>query len=152
MDCLSNLQIQIVIPLLLSTFLGAFIGLEREYKGKEAGIQTYSLVSLGACLFTIASFELFNKTLLKTGLSFDPSRVIQAIAIGIGFIGAGVIFRQEISIKGLTTAAGLWVTAAVGIVVGAGLYLLASFATFLIILIFAGFGALEWKLFEKSKR
>ena len=141
--------IEIICQLFLATVLGALIGLEREIKRKEAGLQTYSLVALGACLFTIIFFELFNSFFGKTGISFDPSRIIMAIAIGIGFIGAGVIFRQPSGIVGLTTAAGLWATAAIGIAVGAKLYFLAIFTTFLALLILAGFGLLEEKLLKK---
>jgi len=141
--------IEIICQLFLATVLGALIGLEREIKRKEAGLQTYSLVALGTCLFTIIFFELFNSFFGKTGISFDPSRIIMAIAIGIGFIGAGVIFRQPSGIVGLTTAAGLWATAAIGIAVGAKLYFLAIFTTFLALLILAGFGLLEEKLLKK---
>lgn len=152
MDYLFSSLVQIVFPLILSTILGAFIGIEREYKRKEAGLQTYTLVSLGSCAFSLLSFKLFEEVFLKNGVSFDPSRIIQAIAIGIGFIGAGVIFREKVSIKGLTTAAGLWVTSAIGIAIGAGFYFLAVFTTFLTVLIFSGLGFIEWKLFEKEKR
>jgi len=143
------MEIEIICQLILATFLGALIGLEREYKRKEAGLQTYSLVALGTCLFTIISFELFNFFLDRTGISFDPSRIIQAVAIGIGFIGAGVIFRQPAGIIGLTTAAGLWATAAIGIAVGVKLYFLAIFTTFLALLVLAGFGLLEEKFLKK---
>jgi putative Mg2+ transporter-C (MgtC) family protein len=141
---------EIITQLILAIFLGALIGLERELKRKEAGLQTYSLVALGTCLFTIISFELFNSFFGKAGISFDPSRIIMAIAIGIGFIGAGVIFRQSSGIIGLTTAAGLWATAAIGIAVGVKLYFLAILTTFLVLLILAGFGRLEEKIFEKK--
>jgi len=142
------MEIEIIGQLLLATFLGALIGLEREIKRKGAGLQTYSLVALGTCLFTIISFALFSVFLTQIGISFDPSRIIQAIAIGIGFIGAGVIFRQPPGIAGLTTAAGLWTTAAIGIAVGARLYFLAIFTTLLALLVLAGFGLLEEKLFK----
>lgn len=143
------MEFQIICQLFLATFLGVLIGLEREYKGKQAGLQTYSLVALGSCLFTIISFNLVNFSLGESGISPDPLRVIQAIAIGIGFIGAGVIFRQPSGIFGLTTAAGLWTTAAIGIAVGAGFYSLATFTALLAILILAGLGLLEEKLFKK---
>lgn len=145
------MELQIICQLFLATFLGALIGLEREYKGKEAGLQTYSLVALGSCLFTIISFNLANFFLQKSGVSFNPSVIIQAIAIGIGFIGAGVIFRQPSGIVGLTTAGGLWVTAAIGIAVGSQLYFLAIFVTFISLLVLAGFGLLEEKFFKKKK-
>ena len=143
------MEFQIICQLFLATFLGALIGLEREYKRKQAGLQTYSLVALGSCLFTIISFSLVNLFPGESGINLDPLRVIQAIAIGIGFIGAGVIFRQPSGIFGLTTAAGLWLSSAIGIAVGAGLYFLAVFTTLLAILILAGLGLLEEKLFKK---
>lgn len=139
-------MIEIFLQLILATFLGALIGLEREIKKKQAGLQTYSLVALGSCLFTIVSFELFS----SFGLEFDLLRIIQAVAIGMGFIGAGVIFRQPSGIVGLTTSAGLWATAAIGVSVGAKLYYLAIFTTFLSLLVLAGFGALEEKFFREK--
>jgi len=146
------MEMQIVFQLILATVLGALIGLEREIKRKEAGLQTYSLVALGACLFTIISFELFYSFFDKVGVSYDPSRIIQAVAIGIGFIGAGVIFRQESGIIGLTTAAGLWVAAAIGVAVGVGLYALAIIGTILALLVLIGLGAIEKRAFEKNRR
>jgi len=143
------MELQIISQLILATVLGALIGLEREIKRKEAGLQTYSLVALGTCLFTLISIELFNSFLGKTGASLDLLRIIQAIAIGIGFIGAGVIFRQSSGVIGLTTAAGLWATAAIGIAVGVKLYFLAIFTTFLSLFILAGFGLLEEKILKK---
>ena len=143
---------QIVIQLFLAVILGSLIGLEREFKRKEAGLQTYSLVVLGACLFTVISFQLFNFFLTETNISFDPSRVIQAIAVGIGFIGAGVIFRQSSGTVGLTTAAGLWTAAAIGIAVGDQFYFLAITGTFLTLFIFSGLGLLEEKMLKKIKR
>ena len=145
------MEIETVCQLVLAIIFGALIGLEREYKGKGAGLQTYSLVALGSCLFTIISFELFNFFTIKSGISFDPSRIIQAIAIGIGFIGAGVIFRQPGGVVGLTTAAGLWTTAAIGIAVGVKFYALALVTTLAAILILAGFGSLEGKMFKEKK-
>lgn len=142
----------IIYQLLLATFLGALIGLEREIKRKEAGLQTYSLVALGTCLFTVVSFELFNSFSGESGINFDPSRIIQAVAIGIGFIGAGVIFRQPSRVIGLTTAAGLWVTAAIGIAIGAKFYLLGILGTILALVVLVGFGSLEKKVFEKKPK
>lgn len=149
MEFLISFNFQIIFQVILATFLGALIGLEREFKKKEAGLQTYSLVSLGSCLFTIICFELFNNFTGKGGINFDPSRVVQAVAVGIGFLGAGVIFQRPSKIEGLTTAAGLWTVSSIGIAVGVRLYLLASFSTLLVISILFGFGFLEKKYFKK---
>lgn len=140
-------QLQAIFQLILALLLGALIGVEREHKRKEAGLQTYSLVALGTCLFTKLSFDFFNSFTDKAGISFDPSRVIQAIAIGIGFIGAGIIIYRRSKVEGLTTAAGLWVASAIGIAVGFRLYALAIISTLLAIAILAGLGLLERKLF-----
>lgn len=146
------MEIETVCQLILAIVLGALIGLEREYKGKGAGLQTYSLVALGTCLFTIVSFQLFDFFTVKSGISFDPSRIIQAVAIGIGFIGAGVIFRQPGGVVGLTTAAGLWTTAAIGVAVGVRFYFLALVTTLAAILILAGLGMLEEKIFKDKNK
>ena len=144
------MTIEIVLQLFLATILGALLGAEREYKGKEAGFRTYSLVALGTCLFTILFFELAHGNAGMPGTTFDISRIVQAVAVGIGFIGAGVIFRQQSGVVGLTTAAGLWITAAIGVAVGAKFYSDAIFTTFLALLILAGF---EWfeHMFFKTK-
>jgi len=141
------MALETIFQFLLAVFLGALIGLEREIKRKEAGLQTYSLVALGSCLLSAIAFSLN-----EIGIISDPSPIFLAIGIGMGFIGAGTIFHRENKIEGLTTAAGLWVTAMVGVAVGTQLYFLAVFATFLILLIFAGFGYLEGKIFKSESR
>jgi putative Mg2+ transporter-C (MgtC) family protein len=141
---------EVIFKLLLAITLGTLLGIEREYKGKGAGLQTYSLVALGTCLFTILSFEMAGYSSGAVGATFDYSRIIHAIAVGMGFIGAGVIFRQEKGVVGLTTAAGLWTTAAVGIAVGAGLHALSVFTVFLVLLVMAGFGWIEHRLFKRD--
>ncbi len=141
----------VIFQLLLAIFLGALIGLERELKRKGAGLRTYSLVALGTCLFTVVAFELFNLYEGKLGILLDPSRIIQAIAVGIGFIGAGAIFRQGEGIVGLTTASGLWVTAAIGVAIGVKFYFLATFTTFLTIFILSIFGLLEEKILKTKE-
>lgn len=146
MEALTGSYSQIIFQAILALVLGALIGLERELKRKEAGLQTYSLVSLGACLFTIISIALVNFS-RGPNIVIDPSRIIQAVAIGIGFIGAGVIFQRPSRIEGLTTAAGLWTTAAIGIAIGIELYFLAILGAILAIIILFGFGYLERKFF-----
>ncbi|HDY72619.1 hypothetical protein LCGC14_2452090 [marine sediment metagenome] len=134
----------IIYKLLLSVFLGSLLGIERKRKKKGAGLQTYSLVSLGTCLFTIVALEMNT---MFSG-NFDILRIIQAVAIGIGFLGAGVIFQQSSGVIGLTTAAGLWVTSAVGVAIGVGLYSIAILTTALSLVVFIGFGLLEAKFFK----
>lgn len=146
---MDNYYIQIILRLFFAVILGGVIGLEREYKKKGAGFQTYSLVTLGSCLFTILGFELFNLFTGKASVDFDPSRIIQAIAMGIGFIGAGVIIYRQPQIEGVTTAAGLWCSAAIGVAVGVKLYFLAIIATILAAFILIGFGEIEKKIFKK---
>ncbi|MFZ5559593.1 MAG: MgtC/SapB family protein [Patescibacteria group bacterium] len=145
------MELDILYQLLLAILLGALIGLEREIKRKGAGLQTYTLVSLGSCLFTIVAVKMFEIFIAITGANFDPSRIIQAVAIGIGFVAAGVVFRQEAGIAGLTTAAGLWVTAAIGVIAGVKLYTLAIIATILSLLVLIVFGSLEKRIFEKKQ-
>lgn len=104
--------------LVLAAIIGLILGVEREYVGKPAGMRTYSLVTLGATIFTIISkFGFAN-----SGGDFDPSRVAAQIVTGIGFLGAGVIIFRGVKVEGLTTAAGLWVSAAIGMAVGVGMY------------------------------
>lgn len=138
---------QIAFQLLLAVGLGAFIGFEREFKRKRAGLQTYALVSLGACIFAIIAFQLVDYKLQ----TIDVSRIIQAIAIGIGFIGGGVIFQRPSKIEGLTTAAGLWVAGSIGLAVGIKFYFLAVLATFFTISILTGLGVIEEKFFKKKE-
>ena len=123
-----NIQVEIVLRLLLAVGLGAAIGYQRERAGKTAGIRTHILIALGSALFTLASIFGF-------GGEADISRVAAGIVTGIGFIGAGVIFRgpRGEELAGLTTAAGIWATAAIGLAAGAGLYILSAIATAIII-------------------
>ena len=139
-------QLQPFLQLLLAALLGGLIGLEREYKRKEAGLKTFSLICVGACFFTlVASYLASHQSYL-----IDPARVIQAVAIGIGFVGSGIIIYRKGEIEGLTTAAALWATAAIGIGVGIKLYFLAILGTFLTIGILAGFRLIEEKVIHKS--
>lgn len=114
--------------------MGAAIGIEREYHAKEAGLRTHLLVALGSCLFMILSVYGFDFMLGQDHVSFDPSRIASQVVTGIGFIGAGTIILQKQVVRGLTTAAGLWVTAAIGLACGGGMYILAAAATLLVLL------------------
>jgi len=152
MEFFDNTQIQIIFQLFLAAFLGGLVGLEREYKRKEAGLRTYSLVSLGAALFTITSFQVYFSLLDAPGVSFDPSRIIGQIVVGIGFIGAGLIIYRQFHIEGLTTAAGLWMAAGIGIAVAVKFYWTAVFAALLAVVILAGLRLLEEKLEGKTAK
>jgi putative Mg2+ transporter-C (MgtC) family protein len=113
--------------------LGAAIGFEREIRDREAGIRTHLLVSLGSALFTVVSAYGFHEFLASGDavVRADPSRIAAQIVTGIGFLGAGAIIREGLSVRGLTTAATLWVVAAIGMACGAGYYWPAAAATFL---------------------
>jgi putative Mg2+ transporter-C (MgtC) family protein len=145
-----NINFQIIFQLIMAVGLGALIGLEREFKEKGAGLKTYSLVSLGACIFAITGMGLFESSVSQSGINLGSSAIIQAVAMGIGFIGAGVIFQKESKVEGITTAAGLWVTAAMGMAVGLGFYMLSFITTLLIIAIFLGFGFFENKILKEE--
>jgi putative Mg2+ transporter-C (MgtC) family protein len=112
----------------IAMLLGAIVGLERERADKPAGIRTYMLVSQGAALFMIAGL-LISREMAAAGEMSDPGRVASTIAQGIGFLAAGVILTTGRKIRGLTTAAGIWVVAAIGLLAGAGFLLIASVAT-----------------------
>ncbi len=120
---------ELILRLLLAGVLGAIIGLDREYRAKEAGFRTHFLVSLGSALFMIVSQYGFNEVLNHPGVGLDPSRVAAQIVSGIGFLGAGTIIFQKQFVRGLTTAAGLWATAGIGMAIGGGMYILGLAAT-----------------------
>lgn len=105
---------------------GALIGLERTYRGRAAGLRTYALVALGSALLVAATEYAVSWARPGTG---DPTRVIQGIVTGIGFLGAGVIVKEGFTVRGLTTAASIWVVAAIGVAFGAGLYVPGALAT-----------------------
>ena len=130
---------EFILRLFAAAVMGGAIGLERGYRAKEAGFRTHFLVALGSALFMIVSQYGFEELLLQTqasGLSVrvDPSRVAAQVVSGIGFIGAGTIIFQRHVVKGLTTAAGLWVTAAIGMTCGSGLYMLAMASTIMVLI------------------
>lgn len=118
--------------LLLASLLGAMIGLEREIHGRTAGFRTHLLVSLGSALFVIVSIDFYRifGNFSGTGMvGVDPGRVAAQVVVGIGFLGAGAIIREKASVRGLTTAACLWIAAAIGVACGVGLFMLSVLAT-----------------------
>ena len=120
-----NMILEITLRLFVALLLGGVIGIEREYRSKEAGFRTHFLVALGSALFCVVSQYGFD---LK-----DSSRVAAQVVSGIGFLGAGTIIFQKNVVRGLTTAAGLWVTAAIGLACGTGMYIAAAIATAMVL-------------------
>jgi putative Mg2+ transporter-C (MgtC) family protein len=108
--------------LVVAAVLGGVIGWDREYRAKEAGLRTHFLVALGSALMMIVSQHAFVDVLDRPGYGLDPSRIAAQVVSGIGFIGAGTILIQKQFVRGLTTAAGLWATAGIGLAVGGGMY------------------------------
>lgn len=118
-----------VMELILAFILSAVVGLEREYRQKSAGFRTYTLVGVAAALFMIVSKYGFTDVLSAGRVVLDPSRVAAQIVSGLGFIGGGVIFMRRDTVRGLTTAASVWLTAALGMAAGAGMVVVAIFTT-----------------------
>ncbi len=136
------LEIELLLRLLLATGLGALLGVERESVHEPAGLRTHMMISLAACLITITSIEYFNLP------GTDTSRIAAGIVLGVGFIGAGAIMNRREDIKGITTAASIWMVAALGLSVGAGNYIL-SIATAVIVFFILRIGKYEKKMFKK---
>lgn len=124
--------------LVLAALFGTIIGLDREYREKEAGFRTHFLVSLGSALMMIVSQYGFSEILTHNGVSLDPSRIAAQVVSGIGFIGAGTIIFNHQIVRGLTTAASLWATAGIGLTAGAGMSWLALAATILTLVALEG--------------
>jgi putative Mg2+ transporter-C (MgtC) family protein len=114
-----------IARVLLAFFLGGIVGIEREWARRPAGLRTHMLVCAGSACFTVASIYGFN----SYGTNVDPSRLAAQIITGVGFLGAGAIFRSGTAVRGLTTASSIWITAAIGIVAGLGMLWLALFTT-----------------------
>ena len=130
-----------VVKLVLSLTLGAVIGIERRRKGQIAGLRTFALISMGATLAMLISIYIPQEYLgLKNG---DPGRIAAQVVSGVGFLGAGAIIQMKGSVRGLTTAAGIWMTACIGLAVGAGMYLISIIATLLIIFILVNIERIE---------
>lgn len=125
-----------LLRLLIAAGLGGAIGLERELRDHEAGFRTHLLVSLGACVFTLVSAYAWTDWTFSTesGVVFDPTRIAAQIVTGVGFLGAGAIIVRGISVRGLTTAATLWVVAAIGMASGTGYYTVAVGSAVLVLL------------------
>lgn len=138
----------ILLHLLGAVLLGALTGYERTFHGRAAGIRTYSLVCMASAALMVinAHPELWYGQGEGLRVALDPTRVVQGIMTGIGFLGAGVIVREGLSIRGLSTAASIWATAAIGIMIGVGFYLAAITAALLVVAIMSGVRTLEDRL------
>ncbi len=140
-----------VFKLLLSMVLGAMVGLERRHKGQIAGMRTFALICMGATLAMLVSIYIPEK-LLNWTANGDAGRIAAQVISGIGFLGAGAIIQMKGSVRGLTTAAGMWMVASIGLAVGAGMYLVATVASVLIILVLTLLELLEKKLFKGKEQ
>lgn len=140
-----ELRLELLLQLVLAVLLGGAIGLERELKGKPAGLRTNILIIMGATLFTVLSFR------LAQGRG-DPARVAAQILPGVGFIGAGTILHLRGSVTGLTSAATIWVVAAIGMALGAGAYVEALGTAFVVMAVLAGLGRAEALIGRQAAR
>lgn len=140
-----------VFKLLLSMVLGAMVGLERRQKGQIAGMRTFALICMGATLAMLVSIYIPEKLFGMT-VNGDPGRIAAQVISGIGFLGAGAIIQMKGSVRGLTTAAGMWMTASIGLAVGAGMYVVAIAASVLIILVLTLLEICEKHLFKGKEQ
>ena len=142
---------ELILRLVVAAFLGSAVGFERERLDWAAGLRTHMLVCLGSALAMIISAFGFKDILGTPDIVLDPSRIAAQVISGIGFLGAGTILflRQEV-IRGLTTAAGLWAVAAIGLAIGSGLYIAGAVTTVIVLIILAGLRPLERRLFRKK--
>jgi len=145
---------QVLLRLALAAALGTAVGFERELRDREAGMRTHLLVALGSCLFTLVSAYGFHEFLTAGGniVRADPARIAAQIVTGIGFLGAGAIIREGLSVRGLTTAGSLWVVAAIGMASGAGYYTAAIFTTVLTLFALGPMRILGYQVVERFRQ
>jgi len=144
---------EIVIRLFLASLFGALIGLERERKDWTAGLRTHMMVSVGSCLIMMVSAFGFSDVLGTAHVVLDPARIAAQVISGIGFIGAGtILFLKQGTIRGLTTASGLWTVAAIGLATGGGMYFAAGVATIIALIILWALQPLERAYSKKFKQ
>ncbi|PFL15678.1 methyltransferase [Bacillus cereus] len=129
-----SLHIDLIIRIGVAGLLGAIIGIEREIRSKEAGLKTHFLVAVGSALIMVVSKYAFSDIVFEEHMALDPSRIAAQVVSGVGFLGAGTIIIQKQAVKGLTTAAGLWATAGIGLAIGAGMYVVGIGAMILVLI------------------
>jgi putative Mg2+ transporter-C (MgtC) family protein len=139
---------EIALHLVFALAAGGIIGLERSYHGRPAGFRTHALVCLASCTLMVLTVyqEMWISAFSSERTTIDPSRMAQGIMTGIGFLGAGVILRDGLSIRGLTTAASIWITAAIGIMIGVGFYFPAGITTAMTLVVLSVFRWIERKM------
>ncbi|KRT74642.1 MAG: hypothetical protein XU12_C0002G0088 [Deltaproteobacteria bacterium CSP1-8] len=129
-----------LFPMLLSAVLGTLVGLQRQMAHKPAGLRTHTLVCIGSTMFLLVAPHAMRSFGMA---SFDPTRIVHGVVAGVGFLGAGTIMRTELQVHGLTTAASIWIVAAIGVAVGARAYGLAAVGTLLALLVLIGYRKAE---------
>jgi putative Mg2+ transporter-C (MgtC) family protein len=137
---------EVVLRLLVAIVIGGLIGFDRQRSDKPAGLRTHMLVALGSASFTLLGFEVGAHLSPRTGEGFDPTRVLQGVIGGIGFLGAGAIIQNRGHVSGITTAASVWVAGALGAAAGVGAYVLAGVTTVLAFVILSFLVRLETKI------
>jgi putative Mg2+ transporter-C (MgtC) family protein len=144
---------EVLLRVVLAGILGGAIGAEREIREREAGLRTHMLVSIGAALFTLVSAYGFSDFHFSnaSGITYDPTRIAAQVVTGIGFLGAGAIIRQGLSVRGLTTAASLWVVAAIGLATGAGYYSAALITTVVVLVSLWPLRIVAFRIFERVR-
>lgn len=140
---------ELALRVMLALLCGGVIGLDRELRSRAAGMRTHALAAEGAALFTLAGILIASEARQNGFVGSDPSRLASTVAQGIGFLAAGVIFGSAARIRGLTTAAGLWATAAIGVLCGAGFFFLAIFSTVATVIILTVFKSLENRVVDR---
>ncbi|MGC2211345.1 MAG: MgtC/SapB family protein [Candidatus Korobacteraceae bacterium] len=138
----------IVLRVCLATVFGGVVGMEREHSERAAGLRTHAMVGLGSSVFMLVSAFGFKDILGAPDVVLDPSRIAAQIVTGIGFLGAGTIIFQREMVRGLTTAASIWVVAAIGVAVGGGMYVLASTTTALALMVLVVLKKVEKRWFR----
>ncbi|MFA5145106.1 MAG: MgtC/SapB family protein [Candidatus Omnitrophota bacterium] len=141
---------QIILRLTLSVLLSGLIGIERQWHRRTAGLRTHILVCLGSCLIMLTSLYLFD--IYKDQVPLDPARIAAGVITGIGFLGAGAIIRAREGVKGLTTAASLWVVAGIGLAIGCGFWKAGVFTAILSLVVLLFLGHIETRMFGKEER
>jgi len=144
----NNEYAQIALHLVIALGAGGIIGLERSYHGRPAGFRTHALVCLASCMLMIVTVyqDTWFSAYSLERISVDPTRLAQGIMTGIGFLGAGVIMREGLTVRGLTTAASIWITAGIGIMIGIGFYFPAGIATALTLIVLSVFRWIERRM------